>query len=558
MIEPQKIKFGVLCNSLNFESWEAACLNHLLQYPDIELKLLVINQEAESSKPSFLNKLRTYPYTSFLYRFYKRFLLKANSFQVISFEKQFEDIPRLFCTVHKKGKYSAYFDEMDVAQIKEQKLDFMLRFGFNIIKGDILQSCKYGIWSFHHADNDYIRGGPIGFWEIYLKRNTTAVVLQQLNDQLDQGKILRKGYLKTINHSYKQNIDQLTEMAAIWPLQVCIDILNKQDTANFKVVQKTKAQLYKYPTNWRFIYFLLILLQRKIYFHFEQLFLAESWQVARFEGGLDDINKMASSKPGYISSPTAEYYCADPFWWPNDKAKLILFEYYSYQEQTGKIAMCDYNGNDFKLLDFGSNVHRSYPFCFTYEQHVYCLPEQAEAGVVSLYQIESTGKVKKYHDLIVDFDARDASLIFYNEKWWLFCTKANYFENAALFIFYSEALDQTFKPHANNPVKVDVQNARPAGPLIIKGNTLIRPAQNSAAHYGHQVNINSIKKLTTLAFEEEIIQVVDAKIFGKFSGIHHISSQNGQTLIDLKRSTFSFNNFKHQLKRKWRKITGSV
>ena len=555
MSQKKKLKFGILCNSLVFEAWEAACIKQLLQHPAIELQLLVVNQEAHSPRPTVLQKLKAYPYKSFLFRAYKRYLLKAKAFQNISLEEQFKTIPKLECTTIKKGKHSAYFDEKDVAHIKAFDLDFMLRFGFNIIKGDILESCKYGIWSFHHADNDFIRGGPIGFWEIYLKYDNTAAVLQQLNNKLDQGKTLRKGYLKTINHSYAENIDQLAEMTAIWPLQVCIDLLNEQSVFHAQEEITPKAKLYKYPTNYCFLQFVLILIMNKIKFHVAQLFMTESWQVVKFEGAIEHIVSQPIPKPDSITKSCSETYCADPFLWPNEAEKLMLFEYFSYKENVGKIAMSDYDGKRFKILDFGLKSHMSYPYCFEFENQVYCLPEQASSNKVSLYKINENGQVNKLKDLIHDFEARDPSLIYFQQKWWLFCTKANYFENAALFIFSANSLFDDFLPHQNNPVKVDVQNARPAGALFLKNNELYRPAQNSAKHYGNEVNINKIITLSTIAFQEEIVQTINATNFGDYKGIHHISNHNGHTVIDLKTTRFSLYNFKFQMLRKFKKMS---
>jgi hypothetical protein len=546
----KKIKFGILCNSLVFEAWEAACIEHLIASRQIELKLLVIKQTNIEIAPTFIQKLIKYPYSNLFYRVYKRYVLKANTYKQISFETKFKNIPKLCCQTIKKGKFIEHFKDEDVAHIKKLELDFMLRFGFNIIGGEILKSCIYGIWSFHHADNDFIRGGPIGFWEIYLKRNTCAAVLQQLNEHLDRGKILRKGYLKTASHSYAENIDQLTEMAAIWPLQVCNDLLNDIDIITAAPEVNKKANLYKFPTNLKFIKFLYVIIKNRVKFHLMQLLKAESWQIAEVNSNIFELKKLGGQNITFISKSNSEHYCADPFLWPKASETKVLFEYFSYKENIGKIAMSDGNNNEFKFLDFAQKVHMSYPFLFEYNDQVFCLPEQADAGKVTLYKMDENGIVTKYNDLILNFSARDASLVFYNQKWWLFCTKANYFENAALFIFYANSLHETFLPHHNNPVKVDVQNARPAGHFFVENDLLYRPAQNSAKHYGHKVNINKILKLNEFVFEEEIIETIDPKVFGNFIGIHHVVNQNGQTVIDLKQNRFSFFNLKHQLQRK--------
>lgn len=550
----KKITFGILCNSLIFEAWEASSIEHLLQHPQIELKLLVINDVKEIKSNTIYQKIIQYPYQHFLYRVFKRFFLKAASYKQISYENKFKNIPQIVCKTIKRNKYSEYFSESDVNKIKLLQLDFMLRFGFNIIKGPILESCKYGIWSFHHADNEYIRGGPIGFWEIFLRRNNSAAVLQQLNNKLDQGVVLRKGYLKTVDHSYAENIDQLTTMAAIWPLQVCIDVLNNQDIFDKHTDNKIQGKLYKFPNNLTFIYFLFLLLKNKIYFHYVQLFLSESWHIAVLEKNIKEFLKSKKHSIHIIQKASSEHYCADPFFIPSKSNCPILFEYYSYQQQIGKIAIGTTNSREFTVFDFNDHIHRSYPYCFEYENEVYFMPEQADSKIISLYQFNGEFKIKRVINLVNNFSARDASIVFYNNKWWLFCTKANDFENAALYIFYSEKLFQEFIPHQNNPVKVDVRNARPAGCLFVNDNVLYRPAQNNAQHYGHKLNINQIKVLSEIAFEEELVNEFDGPQFGDYSGIHHLSINENKILIDLKRHQFSYYNFKKQLQRKFKKL----
>ena len=90
-----------------------------------------------------------------------------------------------------------YFSEANCKEIKNLKLDVLLRHEFRIIKGKILNIPKYGIWSFHHGDNDINRGGPPGFWEIMFNQSVTGVTLQILNDKLDGGNVIEKGFYPT-------------------------------------------------------------------------------------------------------------------------------------------------------------------------------------------------------------------------------------------------------------------------------------------------------------------------------------------------------------------------
>ena len=42
-----------------------------------------------------------------------------------------------------------------IAAVRSQDFDVLVRFGFNILRGEILTSARYGVWSFHHGDNEF-------------------------------------------------------------------------------------------------------------------------------------------------------------------------------------------------------------------------------------------------------------------------------------------------------------------------------------------------------------------------------------------------------------------
>ena len=89
------------------------------------------------------------------------------------------------------------YENGDIQKIKELGLDVLVRCGSGILHGEILQSTRFGIISFHHADNRINRGGPPGFWEVYLKQDSTGFTIQQLTEELDGGNVLFLGHLST-------------------------------------------------------------------------------------------------------------------------------------------------------------------------------------------------------------------------------------------------------------------------------------------------------------------------------------------------------------------------
>ena len=89
------------------------------------------------------------------------------------------------------------FRPQDVQRVRDAQLDVMLRFGFRIVKGEILGAAHCGMWSLHHDDNRSYRGGPALFWEMYERNPESGTILQVLTDALDGGKVLYRSIAAT-------------------------------------------------------------------------------------------------------------------------------------------------------------------------------------------------------------------------------------------------------------------------------------------------------------------------------------------------------------------------
>jgi hypothetical protein len=70
----------------------------------------------------------------------------------------------LACDGSRRGGFSEYFSASDTEISRGQELDFILRFAFGIVRGEILLVPRYGVWSFHHDDEMRYRGGSPAFW----------------------------------------------------------------------------------------------------------------------------------------------------------------------------------------------------------------------------------------------------------------------------------------------------------------------------------------------------------------------------------------------------------
>lgn len=531
----KKLKFGIICNSQNLQQWQATAINYLLQDPHFELCLVVVNNN-QVSKESYLKKIFS---STLLFRQYETRVLKVAAKQAVTMSSLFEGIETIKVKTNNKGKYNQYFEDTDTNLVKEKKLDFLIRFGFGILKGDILNAAKYGIWSYHHGDENEFRGGPPGFWEIFRGMPTTACMLQRLTPTLDGGTILKKGVFETTNHSYNYHLNTLFTHTAIWIKQVGLDILYNTKNIDTPQPSKQKLPINKAPTNITFLVFLLILLKNKLLFWFDSLFKIELWAIGVLKNTKDDIFNAEPLSANWVKDNTKLSYRADPFVTTINNKQTIFFERYNYSTNKGHIAALklDSKGEEVEVLN--TKTHYSYPFIFKDKDQVFCLPEGYINNNAILHSITSNLQLTTQKILLENIEVVDPSLLFYNNKYWLFCTVNNKQHNAQLFIFYSDNLEGAFTPHLLNPVKTDISSARPAGSFFEFKGDIIRPSQNCSETYGGSLMLNKITTLSETDYNETLIKEISPfdKHFNK--GLHHISIDNNTIVIDSKRYIYS-------------------
>jgi hypothetical protein len=308
--------------------------------------------------------------------------------------------------------------------------------------------------------------------------------------------------------------------------------------------------------------FLLKLLKNRIIFYWNDLFRAERWNVGIINRSIQEVAftdvEIGSENVLWMKERSSRNYFADPAGFIEENKVHILMEDYSYSENKAHIseAVFDPLTNSFSvpLKSIESKEHLSYPFIFVHGQHIYCLPESYRYGYIGLYKRNySEGIFVEDHVLLDHIDAVDPTLIYHNDKWWLFFTLRKH-SNTHLYIYYADELEGEYKPHPANPVKMDIRSSRPAGlPFIFEGQ-LYRPSQDCSESYGKRVAINRIIKLTESEFEEEFVKNIGPLMNCRYSkGIHTVFGLGRYTLIDAKRTKFNFSHFGRQARHKFRK-----
>lgn len=538
------------------QEWQKACYLRLINSGLAKNVLWIIETETIVSQ-SFAKRFIHYPWRKFLFRKYYKFCLKPDGFHKTTLPKIQAGIPEIHCSTIRKGKFSEYFSAVDLKTIQSYQPDFILKFGFGIIRGEILQGTKYGVWSFHHGDEQKYRGVPAGFHEIMQNDPKTASILQRLTETLDGGIILRKGYFKTINHSWSANLNQAFNLSLGWPTDVCREILSQKTFPAATEGVSTHAPVYKEPENFSMLLFLMKVLFNKVRFHLNEIFLAENWQTGVVRNGTKNITEEQSYRiepksVHWLSANKRNSYRADSFAFDQGDHLLLLFENYNYRQQKANLMGCTFHKQNQTFGEVTESLsepwHLSYPFLFQKDDQILCVPESLSHGAVELYQLNpETLKLNHLRTLIPDLEAADGTLVNHMNRWYFFFTPTHA-TNTELHIWHADSLEEPFVPHVLNPVKSDVSSARPAGPFFTHQGKLYRPAQGNARTYGGKVIINEIKILSEGEFLEERANVIIPP--QGYSGIHTLSFAGDFLFFDVKKYRFSPASFQHQVLRR--------
>ncbi len=554
-----RLKFAVMVNQHGLQKWQVESYKTLINSGLAENVLWII-EDTVPVHNGLIKKFKNYSWRKLIFRQYYKHFMMLDSFERTSLTDLKGSVPELNCQTLKKGKFSEYFTSGDLKIIQSYHPDFILKFGFGIIRGEILTCTKYGVWSFHHGDEQKYRGVPPGFNEIRQRDPITASILQRLTEKLDSGVILRKGYFNTIRHSWVTNLEQALKLSAGWPTEVCREIISQNTFPATLEGVKTHAPIYREPENFTMISFLIRQMVTKVRFHLNEIFLSEHWQTGLVKIRPQDIMEQSEYRVDaksvqWLGTTHKDRYWADSFALEEGKKLFLLFENYDYKTQKASISACAY---DKENNSFGNVVesltedwHLSYPFIFKHENEIFCIPESLAHGSVELYKLDTeTLKLSHVRALIKGLGAADGTLVNHMNRWYFFFTPAHA-TNSELNIYHADSLQGPFIPHLLNPVKSDVRNARPAGPLFTLDGKLYRPAQDSSRTYGGQVVINEVKILTDGEFLEEPVNVVLPP--EGYAGLHTLSFAEDYLFFDCKKHSFSPASFRYQIKRRFKR-----
>ncbi|MBK7269647.1 MAG: hypothetical protein IPI07_09065 [Flavobacteriales bacterium] len=380
------LRVGILCNGGTFQRWQAESIAAVRAEPGVELVLL-IERDAETASPkSIWTRALHYPWRTVLYRQYRKHWFRPKAMEPVDLSSELSNVPKIRCRPILRG-HAELFEEADLALIRSHRPDVLLRFGFNILHGDILTVATHGVWSHHHGDEEHYRGGPPAFWEIVDAQPVIGAVLQRLTEKLDAGRILYKGWFNTVDHSLEETVDTVLTHSAQWPALVMRRILQGDAVAAEGTLSTSKAPVRKYPTNTVVLRFLWKRMRNKMRFHRDSLNAHEEWNIGVLN---QPIHHLLQTEPSlnvrWLPAPAQNSFRADPFGFVGSDGQLhILYEKFDHATGKGEIARLRPKRDN--VLKRSRTVlelpeHLSYPFVLERDGEVLVIPEQAARGRV--------------------------------------------------------------------------------------------------------------------------------------------------------------------------------
>jgi hypothetical protein len=550
------LSVGLLIDSEKLPRCFSEAVDHILQSDFARLDLLIVNNEQVDSNPQRRRSVPRKAWDLIVSRQHRRLLLFSlyqrwdrQNLDPATDPEALEDCTARFAAVEsirvlpiKSGFVHRLPDDV-VRRIREKHIDVLIRFGFNILRGDILAAARCGIWSYHHGDGDFYRGGPAHLWEIIEQNPLSGVMLQILTEELDAGQVLCKGWFATQNGlSLARNRVQPYWGASTFVIQKLHELhmfgreklLNRAEAGN---PYRGRKRIYRAPTNTEMLRWLAPALVRKLYRRLTRRPKIAHWRLAIRSGAAliaDSVGSPDLSGFRWIESPPGRFY-ADPFMIEESGRCWCFFEDFDYATNKGRISCAEIGaaGSFDAVPVLERPYHLSYPCIFRVANDLYMIPESVAAGAVELYRCDRFPDRWTLLRNLLELPAVDSTMWFDADRFWLFVTlQEQRGFGVQLCLFSAGTLDGPWIPHPGNPLSTDVRTSRGAGRIFKHRGKLFRPSQDCSEYYGRRFTLNEIVALNGDRYEERRGVTVNPSWAPGLLGTHTYSQSGDVEVID--------------------------
>lgn len=547
-MDRKPLRIGILTDGEYTPAWAYEMIRKVRDSGLATFEVLITNGAQDKPK-TFVKKItsRLQYFTAVAYLTLEQKFLpgRPDAFGARSFEDLLPDVPRLEVKPRKTA-FRDYIEGEDLEKVRSYDLDILLCRGFRILGGEILELPRFGVWSYHHGDNDVNRGRPAIFWETMQWWENVGVIFQVLKHELDNGQVIFKSQSGHRSRFVFRNMNSVYWKSASF-FHRAVKYLHDEGEEAFQALLEKNSRdfsfydrpLYKIPGNWEMIPLLFQHFLRLTWERIRERLVTEQWHLA-----LQFTKKLGGSLFRYKRIPIPrDQFWADPFVITREKKHYIYFEKVRYGENKGNISLVEVTRkSDLSKLEpkvvLERPYHLSYPFLLEEGEELYMIPETAQNRTIELYRcVQFPDRFEPVMNLMEDVHAVDTTVLKHQGRYWLFC---NMVENPGsssydeLFLFSSECLEtQDWEPHPMNPIVSDCRRARPAGAILEEDGKLFRPAQICTPKYGYGIVFHEITRLDRKVYEEVEVERILPLWEDELEGVHTFNRGRGVSVVDV-------------------------
>jgi len=541
----RRVRVGILVDDLILQEWQKNVIDDIINCSFSEVVSVFVCWAPTDRKHSWrhnLVRLKIHKTTEIydIYEFLSsKFLSKKLSYaRSHDIRPLIQDVPILNVVPQRARGYFDTFSDEDLCCLRSLDMDVLVRFGFRILRGEILSAARFGVWSFHHGDETAYRGGPSCFWEMTRGESTIGCILQVLTERLDGGRVIYRSHSSCPETFWVGMVREQHYLKSSAFVRRCLTSL--YETGELQSAEPAEegrlGQLYRKPGNARAAWELGRLAFRSLHRSVANAVRYSEWSLAMREVG--DAEPPPSKLDGFRTIlESKNWSLADPNVVTIEGTTYCFLERCRPGEKKGHIAC-------FRFTDDGSpsdaktviecEHHLSYPFVFEWIGSIYMAVEAAEASCVKIFEAKAFPlRWVEVSRILEGHAVYDPTLFEHDGDWYLFAAidECGGGSSDELFLFTSRTPLGPWKPHPGNPVVSDVRVARPAGPLLRSKGRILRPAQDCSRSYGRAINMCEVTELSPTSYEQKPVSRIDPRDLGKL-GCHTISRSGGYEVID--------------------------
>jgi hypothetical protein len=182
------------------------------------------------------------------------------------------------------------------------------------------------------------------------------------------------------------------------------------------------------------------------------------------------------------------------------------------------------------ILELAGDLH--YPFTLQHGPHLYFIVSNREQDRTLLHRLNPSLDGSEVEAVLWPSALHAPSVVEYEGRWWLFGCGSD-LPDEGLLIFHANSLEGPYAPHADNPVRVAIEGARPAGTPFLHAGSLWRPGLDRSDPKAPRVVIHRVLELTPTRFREVAVRHVGPFRNSQYpDGTRTVATIGGVTLVD--------------------------